>query len=78
MRWSGVSIDLSFRSVATQVLSAYHSLTSVFGMGTGGPCESKTLTAVVHIHREPNKVLQLSYATDELTQTLGRFKPSVY
>ena len=29
---------LSFRHVSVQVLSARHSLTSVFGMGTGGPC----------------------------------------
>ena len=28
---------LSSRAVARQVLSAYMSLTSVFGMGTGGP-----------------------------------------
>jgi len=27
---------LSFRAVASQVLSAYKGLTSVFGMGTGG------------------------------------------
>ena len=29
---------LSSRHVSVQVLSARHSLTSVFGMGTGGPC----------------------------------------
>ena len=34
---SDVSNDLSFRAVASQVLSALQSLTSVFGMGTGGP-----------------------------------------
>ena len=32
-----VGYDLSFRAVASQVLSALQSLTSVFGMGTGGP-----------------------------------------
>ena len=32
-----VGIDLSSRSVARQVLWALQSLTSVFGMGTGGP-----------------------------------------
>ena len=37
-----VGIVLSSRSVARQVFSALQSLTSVFGMGTGGP--SATLT----------------------------------
>ena len=32
-----VGIDLSSRAVARKVLSAPQSLTSVFGMGTGGP-----------------------------------------
>ena len=35
---NGVGLDLSSRTVASEVLSALHSLTSVFGMGTGGPC----------------------------------------
>ena len=39
-----VSIDLSSRTVASRVLSAQYSLTTVFGMGTGGPCTLKTLT----------------------------------
>ena len=39
-----VSIDLSSRSVARQVFSALQSLTSVFGMGTGGPSAFETLT----------------------------------
>ena len=34
----GVRFYLSSRTVAHQVLSALCSLTSVFGMGTGGPC----------------------------------------
>ena len=41
-----VGIDLFSRSVARQVSSAPHSLTSVFGMGTGGPCAIKTPTRV--------------------------------
>jgi hypothetical protein len=32
-----VGIYLSYRAVASQVLSARVSLTAVFGMGTGGP-----------------------------------------
>ena len=35
---------LSSRAVARQVLSAYMSLTSVFGMGTGGPSWQSTRT----------------------------------
>ena len=41
-----VSIDLYSRAVASQVLSAQLSLTTVFGMGTGGPSTLKTLTLV--------------------------------
>ena len=39
-----VGIDLFFRPVARQVSSALVSLTSVFGMGTGGPSPLKTPT----------------------------------
>ena len=41
-----VSIDLFFRAVASQVFSAQLSLTSVFGMGTGGPSTLMSLTMV--------------------------------
>ena len=41
---SYVGYDLSFRSVSRQVFSALQSLTSVFGMGTGGPFALETLT----------------------------------
>ena len=41
-----VGVDLSSRLVAKQVLSAQVSLTSVFGMGTGGPSPLKTPTAL--------------------------------
>ena len=40
----GVRLDLSSRAVARQVLSALHSLTSVFGMGTGVPYALKRRT----------------------------------
>ena len=42
----GVSIDLSSRAASRQVLWAQVSLTSVFGMGTGGPSLLKTLTNI--------------------------------
>ena len=41
-----VSTDLFFRAVASQVFSAQLSLTSVFGMGTGGPSTLKALTSL--------------------------------
>ena len=39
-----VGYELSFRAVASQVLLPLQRLTSVFGMGTGGPTALKTLT----------------------------------
>ena len=41
---ASVSIGLSSRTVARKVLSPLQSLTSVFGMGTGGPSAFVTLT----------------------------------
>ena len=55
-----VGYELSFRAVASQVFSPLQRLTSVFGMGTGGPTALITLTHVeslirlVHLRgREP-------------------------
>ena len=44
-----VSNELSSRSVSRQVLLPLQSLTSVFGMGTGGPSALKSLTGVVSL-----------------------------
>ena len=41
---ASVSIGLSSRTVARKVFSPLQSLTSVFGMGTGGPSAFVTLT----------------------------------
>ena len=41
---SDVGLDLSSRTVSGEVLSPLQSLTSVFGMGTGGPSAFVTLT----------------------------------
>ena len=41
----GVGFDLFSRTVASEVFSALQSLTSVFGMGTGGPSALKKPTA---------------------------------
>ena len=43
-QWGLCSRYLSSRAVARQVLSAQMSLTSVFGMGTGGPSSQSTRT----------------------------------
>ena len=40
-----VGIDLFSRAVASQVFSALQCLTSVFGMGTGGPSALETPTS---------------------------------
>ena len=45
---SNVGDDLSSQSVSRQVFSALVSLTSVFGMGTGGPSPLKTPTIFRH------------------------------
>ena len=42
-----VGYELSSRAVASQVFSPLQRLTSVFGMGTGGPTALKTLTHIV-------------------------------
>ena len=42
-----VGFDLFSRAVASQVFSALQSLTSVFGMGTGGPSALKKPTRLV-------------------------------
>ena len=39
-----VSVELSSRAVSRKVFSPLQSLTSVFGMGTGGPSAFVTLT----------------------------------
>ena len=44
-----VGISLSFRAVTSQVFSAPLSLTSVFGMGTGGPSASSTPTILLYL-----------------------------
>ena len=45
-----VSIGLSSRTASRKVFSPLQSLTSVFGMGTGGPSAFVTLTIFSRIH----------------------------
>ena len=52
-----VGVDLFSQPVARQVSSAQVSLTSVFGMGTGGPSPLKTLT--MKLQGVTNKYLSL-------------------
>ena len=42
-----VGTELSSQAASRQVLSPQQSLTSVFGMGTGGPSALKALTSVI-------------------------------
>ena len=51
-----VGISLSSQAVTSQVFSAPLSLTSVFGMGTGGPSASSTPTILLYL-----KAFQLFY-----------------
>ena len=44
-----VSIELSSRTVSRKVFSPLQSLTSVFGMGTGGPSAFVTLTSSIFL-----------------------------
>ena len=50
-KWKNVGIDLFSQPVARQVFSAPHSLTSVFGMGTGGPCAIVTPTFFIYLRK---------------------------
>ena len=47
-----VGIDLSSRAVSSQVFSAQVSLTTVFGMGTGGPSPPSTPTSVFRFAKQ--------------------------
>ena len=52
--------DLVFQAVTRQVSSAQWSLTSVFGMGTGGPSPQSTPTDFVCLsHRQLNQYITL-------------------
>ena len=62
-----VGVDLFSRSVSRQVSSALVSLTSVFGMGTGGPSPLKTPTAFG----------QTKYYTIQFPMSSGRSREDV-
>ena len=53
-----VSIELSSRTVARKVFSPLQSLTSVFGMGTGGPSAFVTLTSFIQLTNRSLKIEQ--------------------
>ena len=67
IKWKNVGIDLFFRSVARQVSSAPHVLTSVFGMDTGIPRAIKTPTCrVALLLNLPLVCVRLSFYHDNL------------
>ena len=53
-----VSIELSSRTVSRKVFSPLQSLTSVFGMGTGGPSAFVTLTSFIQLTNRSLKIEQ--------------------
>ena len=53
-----VSIELSSRTVSHKVFSPLQSLTSVFGMGTGGPSAFVTLTFFLQLTNRSLKIEQ--------------------
>ena len=61
-----VGNDLLSRRVATQVSSARQSLTSVFGMGTGGPSAIKSPTLCQHQPILPGRLQPSIVGTGEL------------
>ena len=61
-----VGVDLSSRDAAVQVFSALLSLTTVFGMGTGGPSTSSTPTHIC---------LHAFYVSLSLLVTRSGFEP---
>ena len=55
---SCVSIELSSRAASRKVFSPLQSLTSVFGMGTGGPSAFVTLTSFIQLTNRSLKIEQ--------------------
>ena len=65
-----ISNELSSRSVARQVLSPQQSLTSVFGMGTGGPSALKSLIILDQSKEEKSNEFEKKLKLNSLDQTL--------
>ena len=65
-----VGDELSSRSVARQVLSPQQSLTSVFGMGTGGPSALKSLIILDQSKEEKANEFEKKLKLNSLDQTL--------
>ena len=70
-----VGTDLSSRVASNQVLSARVSLTSVFGMGTGGPSPLITPTIYFPAPSKPNRDECLSSRLIRLHKFLFRSSP---
>ena len=66
----GVGIELSSRLVSKQVLSPQQSLTSVFGMGTGGPSALKSLIILDQSKEEKSNEFEKKLKLNSLDQTL--------
>ena len=75
-----VGDDLSFRAASSQVFSAQVSLTSVFGMGTGGPSLWKSPTILLSLVKEQNVLLKSLFRDLCWHWPIfpGRFQPSIF
>ena len=71
-RARSVGVDLSSRSVTRQVLSAQVSLTSVFGMGTGGPSPLKTPTEFNDMKYKLFLIVCQEFCTLKTEQRVGK------
>ena len=71
-RARNVGVDLSSRSVTRQVLSAQVSLTSVFGMGTGGPSPLKTPTEFNDMKYKLFLIVCQEFCTLKTEQRVGK------
>ena len=67
--------DLSYRAVASQVLSAREVLTSVFGMGTGGTPQPLSPEILCRCHCPARLLLTLNLALISSPYLLGIFTP---
>ena len=85
-RSRNVGDDLFFRAASSQVFSAQVSLTSVFGMGTGGPSPWKSPTILLALVKEHHvllvslKEIYISFGDWCWHWPIfpGRFQPSIF
>ena len=73
-----VGIELSSRLVSKQVLLPQQSLTSVFGMGTGGPSALKTLTTGAPSGIQPRDASRTHMIKSQLLATASQHLDTIW